>query len=74
MYQVSSCVLMSEAIERIRKLKDAHERNGLKVNIRKAKVMVCGGITKDGLSKSKVDRCWACSLRAKANLVLCTVW
>ena len=33
--------------------------------------MVSSGITKDGLSKSKDDPCWVCSLRAKANSVLC---
>ena len=31
------------------------------------KVMVCGGITKDGMYKSKVDPCGVCSLRVKAN-------
>ena len=33
--------------------------------------MICGGITKDGMSKSKVNPCGICSLRAKANSVLC---
>ena len=33
--------------------------------------MVSGGITKDGMSKSKVDPCGVCSLRVKANTVLC---
>ena len=33
--------------------------------------MVCSGITKDGISKSKVDQCGVCSLRGKANSVLC---
>ena len=35
--------------------------------------MVSGGITKDGMSKSKVGTCSCgfCSLRAKANTVLC---
>ena len=35
----------------------------------KTKVIVCGGITKDGMSKSKVDPCGICSLRVKANSV-----
>ena len=35
------------------------------------KVMVSSGITKDGLYKSKVDPCGVCSLRVKANSVLC---
>ena len=33
--------------------------------------MVSGGITKDGMSKSKVDLCGVDSLRVKANSVLC---
>ena len=33
--------------------------------------MVSGGITKDGVSKSKVDPFGVCSLRVKANSVLC---
>ena len=33
--------------------------------------MVCGGITKDGMSKSKVGPCGVCSLRVKVNSVLC---
>ena len=43
----------------------------MKVNLGKTKVMVSGSITKDGMSKSKVDRCGVCSLRVKANSVLC---
>ena len=43
----------------------------MKVNLGKTKVMVSGGITKDGLSESKVDPCEVCSLRVKANKVLC---
>ena len=35
------------------------------------KLMVSGGITKDGMSRSKVDPCVISSLRVKANLVLC---
>ena len=52
-------VLMSETIEGSRntflKWKEAFESKGVKVNISKTKVMVRGGITKDGLSKSTVD-------------------
>ena len=36
-------------------------------------VMVSGGITKNGMSKSKVDQCGVCSLRVKANSVLASV-
>ena len=68
-------VPMSETIEGLRnkfsKLKEAFESKGLKVNIGKTKMMISGGITKDGMSKSKVDPCMVCSLRAKANSVLC---
>ena len=33
--------------------------------------MVRGGFTKDGMFKCKVNPCGECSLRAKANQVLC---
>ena len=46
----------------------------MKVNLWKTKVMVSISITQDGLPKSKVDTCSVCSLRVKANSVLCTVW
>ena len=68
-------VLISETIERLRnkflKWKESFEIKGLKVNLRKTNVMVSGGITKDGMSKSKVDPCGVCSLRVKVNSVLC---
>ena len=35
------------------------------------KVMVSSGVTKDGMSKSKVDPCGVCSLRVKANSIMC---
>ena len=34
-------------------------------------MMVSGGTTKDGMSKSKVDQCGVCCLSVKANSVLC---
>ena len=46
--------------------KEALESKGLKVNLGKTKLMVSGGITKNGMSKSKVD-----SLRAKAKSAWC---
>ena len=68
-------VLVNETIEGLRNKfliwKEAFESKGLKVNPGKTKVMVCGSTTKDGLSKSKVDPCGVCSLRVKANSVLC---
>ena len=44
---------------------------GLEVNLGKTMVMVCGGITKDGMSKSKVDPCGVCCFRVKVDSVLC---
>ena len=41
----------------------------MEVNLGKTKIMVC--ITKDDMSKSKVDPCGVCSLRVKASSVLC---
>ena len=68
-------VLMSETMEgpgnKFLKWMEALESNGLKVNLGKIKVMVCGNITKDDVSKSKVDPCGACSLIVKANSDLC---
>ena len=46
---------------------------GLKANLGKTKVMVSGGITKDGLSKSKFDPCGFYCLSVKANSVLCVL-
>ena len=66
---------MSETNEglmnKLLKWMEAFENKGLKDNHGKTKVMISGGITKDGTSKSKVDPCGACSLRVKATLVLC---
>ena len=42
----------------------------MKDNIGIIKVMINGGITKDGMSKSNVDPCGVSSLRAKANSAL----
>ena len=66
---------MSETIDgcmnKFLKLEEAFESKGFKVIVGKTKVMVCSSITKDSMSKSKVDPCGVCSLRIKANLVLC---
>ena len=68
-------VLMSETIEGLRnkfvKLKEVFESKGLKLNLRKTKVIVSSGITKNSMLKSKVDTCGFRSLRAKANSALC---
>ena len=69
--------MMSETINRLRnkfiKWKEDFDSKGLKANLGKTKVMVSGSITKDGLSKSKVDSCAICSIRAKAKSVLCVL-
>ena len=49
----------------------AFQSKGFEVRRGKTKIMVSGDITKDGMSKSKVDPCGICCLRAKANPVLC---
>ena len=68
-------MLMSETVSGLRnkflKWKEAFESKGLKVSLRKTMVMVSIGITNDGMSESKVDQCVVCSLRVKANSVLC---
>ena len=67
-------VLMSETITGLRnkflKWKEALESKGFKINLGKTKEMVSGGITKDDMSKSKVDPCENRSFKVKANLVL----
>ena len=68
-------VLASETIEglwnKFLKWKEAFVSKGLKVNLGETKVIICGGITKDGMSRSKVVPCGVGSLRVTANLVLC---
>ena len=53
-------VLMSETMEglgnKFLEWKEALESKGLNVNLGKSKVVVCGAITKDGMSKSRVVR------------------
>ena len=64
-------ILMSETIEGLRNKfltwKGAFESKGFKVNLVKSKEMVSDSISMDGTSKSKVDPCGVCNLRAKAN-------
>ena len=77
---VDDLVLMSETIEVLRN-KFLNERRLLRSRVLKltlgGKVMVSSSIKQDGLSKSKVDACGVCSLRAKANsalYLLCGKW
>ena len=51
--------------------KEAFDSKGLKIKLEKTKVMVSGGIIADVMSKSKVDPCKVCRLKAKANSTLC---
>ena len=66
-------VLMSEILEDLKErfwnYKDTLESEGLKVNIRKTKVMVSG--SEGELFKSKVDPCGVCGRRVMVNLVVC---
>ena len=68
-------VLMTVTIEGFRnkflQWKEVFESKGLKVNLGNPMVIVSSSITKDDLSKSKVDPCGVCSLRVKVNSVLC---
>ena len=70
-------VLMSETIEgRMNKFliwNEACDSNGLKVIFGKTMAMISCGITKDGMSKSKVEPYGVCSMSVKANLVLCVL-
>ena len=67
-------VIMSEDMEDLKEKfwnwKDALESKGLKVNIRKTKLMVSG--SEGELFKSKIDPCGVCGRRVMANSVLCT--
>ena len=71
-------ILMNQTINgfrnKLRKWKEAFESKGLKVNLGKAKVMVSGGITKDGTHNRKVDPCWVSYLRVKVNSALFLQW
>ena len=48
----------------------------MKVNLGKAKEMVCGRITKDGMSRSKpsADPSGVCSSRLKSKAVIGCLW
>ena len=67
-------VLISESMEILKekflKWKEAFESKGLKVNLKKTKVMV--SVSKGEVLKSKVDPCAKCGKMVIANLVLCT--
>ena len=67
-------VLMSESMENLKekflKWKEAFESKGLKVNLKKAKVMVSG--SKGEVIKSQVEPCAECGKRVMENLVMCT--
>ena len=68
-------ILMSETIEGLWNMflrwKMAFESKGLIASLGRTKVMVCDSITKDGMSKIKVDPCGVSRLRLKAKSDLC---
>ena len=65
-------VLGSEGMKNLKekffKWKEAFESKGLKVNLKKTKVMVSG--SKDEVLKSRVDPCAECGKRVMANSVM----
>ena len=71
---VDDLVLMSESIENLQekflKRKEAFKSKGLKVNLKKTKVMVSN--SKGEVLKSKVDPCTKCDNRVMANSIMCT--
>ena len=66
-------ILMSASIENLKekflKWKEAFESKGLKVNLKKTKVMVIG--SKGEILKSKVDPCAKCGKRVMENSMRC---
>ena len=64
---------MSKKIEVLRysflKWEDAFLSMCLNINLWNTNVMVCGGITKNGLSKGKVDLCGVSILRLRGSSV-----
>ena len=68
-------MLMSENFEdlweRFQRWRGASESKGMKVNIRKTKMMVSDA--KGEIVCSKVDPCGICGKRVMSNAVLCTV-
>ena len=71
---VDDLVLMSESIVKLKqnffKWKEAFERKGLTVNLKKTKVMVSG--SKGEVLRSKADPYSKCGKRVMANSVICT--
>ena len=74
MLYANDLVLMSEITEWLRKkfqkMMMAFESMGLKLNFGSTKLMISQGITKDGLSKCKVNPGGICFFRLMANFVL----
>ena len=64
LYDANDLVLMLETVEGLRdkflRWKEAFESKCFKVNLEKIVVLISSDITKDGLSKSKVDPRWVC--------------
>ena len=53
----------------VSKMRGALESNGLKVNLEKTKVMVCG--SKGEVIRSRTDPCGICGKRMTVNFVIC---
>jgi len=76
MYEIlyaDDLVLISENMddlkEKFYKWKEAFETKGLKVNLRKTKVIMSG--IEGKITKSKIDSCGVCGKRVMFNSVLC---
>ena len=73
-FYVDDLVLMSEMMEglkkRFLKWRSALESKGLKMNLEKTKVMVCG--SEDEVIQSRIGPCGICGKGMTVNLVLCT--
>ena len=69
MFYADDLILTSEARAKFWKWKEAFESKGLKVNLRKAKVVVSGA--EGEVTVSKIDPCGICGKRVRENSVLC---
>ena len=73
-FYADDLVLMSESMENLKekflRWKEAFESKGLKVNLKKTKVMASG--LKGEVLNSKVDPCAKCGTRVMVNSVMCT--
>ena len=74
MLYAENLALKSETIDKCQKvivMVNIFRNKGFKIFLRKIKVMVSRGITKDWLGIDEVYLCWICSLSLKINSVMC---